>query len=125
METEIRPSSVILPVKVEKKEYSIKDFEEVMEHLLAKIDAKLIKLFTLYSVRSGNSEIRDFLKNYENMIKDKTQSTEESFLITTIFSTIYQQLSLLEQVKLDRTLKEETVTMMGAAFYSHLKKFLP
>ena len=125
METEIRPSSVILPVKVEKKEYSIKDFEEVMEQLLAKIDAKLIKLFALYSVRSGNSEIRDFLKNYENMIKDKIQSTEESFLITTIFSTIYQQLSLLEQVKLDRTLKEETVTMMGAAFYSHLKKFLP
>lgn len=124
METEIRPSSVILPVKVEKKEYSIKDFEEVMEQLLAKIDAKLIKLFALYSVRSGNSEIRDFLKNYENMIKDKIQSTEESFLITTIFSTIYQQLSLLEQVKLDRTLKEETVTMMGAAFYSHLKKFL-
>ena len=124
METEIRPSSVILPVKVEKKEYSIKDFEDAIEHLLAKVDSKLIKLFTLYSVRSGNSEIRDFLKNYENMIKDKTQSTEESFLITTIFSTIYQQLSLLEQVKLDRTLKEETVTMMGAAFYSHLKKFL-
>lgn len=124
METEIRPSSIIPPGKEEKKEYSIKDFENILEYLLAKIDPKLLKLFTFYSVRSGNSEIRDFLKNYENLIKDKIQSTEESFLITTLFGTIYQQLSLLEQIKLDKTLKEEVVAVMGATLCSHIKKFL-
>lgn len=124
METEERPSSTIQPVKEVKKEYNPSNLEDVICDLISKIDPKLLKLFSFYSVRSGNSITKDFLKNFENLVKEKITSPEDAFLVSSIFNTIYQQLSILDQVKLDRSTKEELVTVFAATFYSHIKKII-
>jgi len=124
METELRVSSIIQPVKEEKVEITVNDLERIFTQLLAKIDPKLLYTFDFYFVKNNRTIIQDFLKNFENALKNGSTSTEDVFTITTIFSVISAQLTLLEQLKLDKLTQGEVFTILSATFFSHLKKLL-
>jgi len=116
-------SSQIMPVKEEKKDVTLKEFENFILETFSKIDTKYFSLYNNYSVKNCSNVLTDILKNIELEIKQKNiSSTENIHSISIIFETINNQLKLLKNLNLNDLNNFDILVILLATSVSFLKK---
>lgn len=118
------PSSQIQPGRVEKKEVPLSDVEDYLISNLSKIDPRFYSLYDTYKVKNNSYFFKDYLKNYEQQLKNNNIDNPETVsLIGKIFECIYLQLNILQESNgINKVTNSEAVLIASSTLITHLKK---
>lgn len=122
---EEKVSSSVLPYSEPKTSVDINAINEQFKKALLQKDTSLIEIYNKFFIKNSSTVLKSILQNTEQLIKEKNlQDDNSQLIISSIFSTIYTQLKILETLNIKKPTNDELVSLVTANTFSCLKRLL-
>jgi hypothetical protein len=116
-------ASSAMPYSEAKSVADISLIDEQIKKLLMQQDTSILDVYNKFYFKNTSTILKSFLQNLEQLIKEKNIQEDKAVpIISSIFSTIYMQLKLLETLDIKKPTNEELIGLIAASTFSSLKR---
>ena len=122
---EVTNSSSVLPHSEPKAKFDLDLVTDQIKKALLQKDANLLEIYNRFNISNANTAFKNLLQNIELLIKEKNPQDEKNIpILNSIFSTINNQLKILESLDINKPTNDELISIIIINAILNLKRLI-